>query len=87
MPVVPTDEAYRIALSNGVHSTKIRKIGIPVHPDLLQEKRSKEEIRAALGWEVDKTTLLVVGSKRVSNLVRNLRGINHLSSISCTTRI
>jgi UDP-N-acetylglucosamine:LPS N-acetylglucosamine transferase len=75
--IVPTDKGYRLALTHGLKSAKVRKIGIPVHPDLVQETRTAQEIRAELAWEVDKTTLLVVGSKRVGNLVENLRGINH----------
>jgi 1,2-diacylglycerol 3-beta-galactosyltransferase len=75
--VVPTDKGYRLALTHGMKSAKVRKIGIPVHPDLVNETRSPQEIRKLLGWDADKTTLLVVGSKRVGNLVENLRGLNH----------
>jgi 1,2-diacylglycerol 3-beta-galactosyltransferase len=75
--VVPTDTAYRLALTHGLKSAKVRKIGIPVHPDLSKETRSPQEIREAVGWDKDRSTLLVVGSKRVSNLIENLRGINH----------
>lgn len=75
--VVPTDTGYRLALTHGLKSAKVRKIGIPVHPNLTKETRSPQEIRESLGWEKDLTTLLVVGSTRVGNLVENLRGINH----------
>jgi len=75
--IVPTDTGYRLALTYGLKSAKVRKIGIPVHPDLSKESRSPQEIREALAWERDRTTLLVVGSSRVTNLVENLRGINH----------
>lgn len=75
--VVPTDKGYRLALTHGLKSAKVRKIGIPVHPDLVQETRTVQEIRESLDLDVNKTTLLVVGSKRVGNLVENLRGVNH----------
>lgn len=75
--VVPTRQAYDLALRYKLPPEKVRLIGIPVHPALAQERRAPAEIRAALGWLPDKTTVLLAGSKRLPNLVEKLRGLNH----------
>lgn len=75
--VVPTDIGAKRASEQGLLKSKIRQIGIPVNPTILDESRSIAEIRQDFGWDVDKTTIVVVGSIRVSNLVENLHGLNH----------
>jgi 1,2-diacylglycerol 3-beta-galactosyltransferase len=75
--IVPTQTAYDLALKYGLPPERVRLIGIPVHPGISREVRPAAEVRAALGWQVDLTTLLVVGSKRVRNLPEVLRAINH----------
>jgi len=75
--VVPTDKGAKLASDNGLLKSKVRKIGIPVNPTIVEETRSGLEIRHELGWDKGKTTICVVGSKRVSNLVENLHGLNH----------
>ena len=75
--VVPTDKGAKLAHDNGLLKAKVRKIGIPVNPTIVEETRSALEIRHELGWDKGKTTICVVGSKRVSNLVENLHGLNH----------
>lgn len=75
--VVPTDIGAKLASDHGLLKSKVRQIGIPVNPSILEESRSVSEIREELGWDVEKTTIVVVGSTRVSNLVENLHGLNH----------
>lgn len=75
--VVPTDIGAKLASKNGLLKSKVRRIGVPVNPATSQEDRTPQQIRTALGWEQDRTTITVVGSKRVSNLVENLHGLNH----------
>ncbi|MGB7337883.1 MAG: glycosyltransferase [Phototrophicaceae bacterium] len=75
--VVPTDIGVKLASNHGLLKSKVKKIGIPVNPSITQEKRTSAQIREELGWEQDKKTIVVVGSKRVSNLVENLHGLNH----------
>lgn len=71
----PTGNIYRLALQNGLSKRRVRLTGLPVNPRIAGETRSKAELRAALGWESDLTTLLVVGSNRsrqTAAVVRNL---------------
>lgn len=75
--VVPTPEAFELALKYGVRQDKVRLIGIPVSPALSKDEGSKPELRARLGWRPDLTTLLAVGSRRVPRLAEMLRGLNH----------
>jgi 1,2-diacylglycerol 3-beta-galactosyltransferase len=75
--VVPTEEARRLAMEAGVRDDELRVIGIPVNPALGKASRRKAEGRRRLGWRTDLTTVLVVGSKRVSRLGEMLRGLNH----------
>lgn len=75
--VVPTDIGYKLALDNGIREAKVKQIGIPVNPKIADETRPADEIRHELGWDLNKKTIIVVGSKRVSDLVDNLRGLNH----------
>jgi 1,2-diacylglycerol 3-beta-galactosyltransferase len=75
--VVPTEVGYNLAVEHGLREDKVKQIGIPVHPKLLEENRTQAELIKTLGWFPDKRVILVVGSKRVSNLSENLRGLNH----------
>ena len=75
--VVPTDIGAKLASDHGLLKAKIRQIGIPVNPTILDETRTVEEIRQEHGWDLNKKTIIVVGSSRVSNLVENLHGLNH----------
>jgi 1,2-diacylglycerol 3-beta-galactosyltransferase len=43
----------------------------------LEEKRSKSDIRTALGLQPDLVTLLVLGSKRIDGVPEILSGVNH----------
>jgi 1,2-diacylglycerol 3-beta-galactosyltransferase len=60
----PTGAVYRQALEQGLPKGKVQLTGLPVNPQLARETRSKAELRMALGWEPDLTTVLVVGSSR-----------------------
>jgi 1,2-diacylglycerol 3-beta-galactosyltransferase len=74
--VVPTQEAYNLALGYGFPQEKLRLLGIPVNPQFTKTQGSLSQRRAALGWD-DLTTVLIVGGKRVRNLSDLLRVINH----------
>jgi 1,2-diacylglycerol 3-beta-galactosyltransferase len=65
------------ALNHGLAPDQVQVTGIPVNPELATEKRSREEIRAELGWRTDMTTVLAVGSKRVDRLLDTLNVLNH----------
>lgn len=61
---VPTDQVYQQALDHGLSEEKVFLSGLPVQPAIAHEKRDKAAIRKSLGWEVDLTTGLIVGSVR-----------------------
>jgi 1,2-diacylglycerol 3-beta-galactosyltransferase len=75
--IVPTEAVRDLALEHGIAEARIKITGIPVHPDLARESRDRCAIRAELGWQQDKTTVLAVGSKRVGHLFGALRALNH----------
>ena len=75
--LVPTEEAYEQALSSGLTPEVARLTGIPVNPVFARERRNKFAIRAELGWAPNITTALVVGSKRIKNLMGFLNLLNH----------
>jgi 1,2-diacylglycerol 3-beta-galactosyltransferase len=75
--VVPTPMVRELAIDAGLPPEKIQEIGIPVHPRLAQETREKALIRAELGWDQNRTTILAVGSKRVEHLGPILNVLNH----------
>jgi len=75
--LVPTQETYEQALREKFLPEKVRVTGIPVNPEILREKRTPGEIRAAFGWKPELTTALIVGSKRVRNLLRVVHVLNH----------
>jgi 1,2-diacylglycerol 3-beta-galactosyltransferase len=56
---------------------QIRITGIPVDPALVNERRTQAGVRAELGLEPDRATLLAVGSKRIRKFLDPLRAINH----------
>ncbi|MCS6849347.1 MAG: glycosyltransferase [Anaerolineae bacterium] len=75
--VVPTQEAYDLAVKSGVREDKIRLIGIPVNPALSKDEGPKDALRTRLGWRPNLTTILAIGSARVPKLGEMLRGLNH----------
>jgi UDP-N-acetylglucosamine:LPS N-acetylglucosamine transferase len=75
--LVPTDTVKKLAIKNGVKEERIRITGIPVSPHLADNTRSKEDIRASLGWDPYLPAFLAVGSQRVERLVDTLNVLNH----------
>ncbi len=78
--LVPTTIVRDQALHFGLSEEQVRVTGIPVNPDLASDQRSRAEIRAALGWRSDLTTVLAVGSKRVDRLLDTLNVLNHFGA-------
>lgn len=77
---VPNRYVAELAMNYGLAPEKITISGIPVHPDLVRETRSKNEIRKELGLEPDIPTILAVGSRRVEHLLDSLYVINHFGT-------
>ena len=77
LTVVPTPQVYTLAVDAGLPPDKLAIIGIPVHPRLSEDQRSKSELRAELGWDPSLITLLAVGSKRVAAMDEVLNVLNH----------
>ncbi|MEI6873709.1 MAG: glycosyltransferase [Spirochaetota bacterium] len=77
LTVVPTTLGRKLAIKAGLAPGRVEVIGIPVHPKISAESRSKAELRAELGWKADLTTVLVVGSKRVKKLLEMMNVLNH----------
>ena len=77
LTIVPTQAARGIGIAQGLPPHSLLIYGIPVHPAIANERRSKTEIRRALGWRDDRVTLLAVGGTRVRNLPEVLHVLNH----------
>ncbi len=77
LTLVPTSIVRDLAIASGLPPDRVEITGIPVHPRLSEETRDKAAIRQELGWHVDLTTILAVGSKRVGNLSGVLHVLNH----------
>jgi len=75
--LVPNSLVADLATSYGVDPEKVIITGIPVHPNVVRETRSKNEVRAELGWTPYIPTVLAVGSKRVERMIDTLNIINH----------
>ena len=50
LTIVPTEIVRGLALGAGIRPDRVEVIGIPVHPRISAETRSKSELRAELGW-------------------------------------
>ena len=74
---VATPALETLAIKHGMNPDSIHVTGIPVHPKIANETRSKAEIRKELGWDSNLTTFLAVGSRRVENLTDTLNILNH----------
>jgi 1,2-diacylglycerol 3-beta-galactosyltransferase len=77
MCLVPTTEVQKLALTNGMAASKIHITGIPVSPAYVTNKKSKQEIRKELGWDLSLPTFIAVGSRRADRLVEALNVLNH----------
>lgn len=78
--LVPNEGVRDLGIGYGVPEDKIHITGIPVHPAISLEKRSKAEVRSALGWDPVLATILAVGSRRVEHLMEVLNVINHFGA-------
>ncbi len=61
---VPTEQVYQQALDQDLPEEKVFLSGLPVQPAIARETRDKATIRKSLGWDLDLTTGLIVGSVR-----------------------
>jgi len=75
--LVPTERVRDEALEAGLIHDAVRMTGIPVNPGYANPNPSQDEARAALGLDLQRTTLLAVGSSRVPNLLDAVRVVNH----------
>lgn len=75
--LVPTPQVRSLALKAGLPVESVQITGIPVNPRLADRQTSKLDLRRALGWDEQRTTVLVTGSQRVRNLPEILRAFNH----------
>jgi 1,2-diacylglycerol 3-beta-galactosyltransferase len=78
--LVPTVEVGKLAQRNGVPEEKIYITGIPIHPSISCENRSKAAIRRELGWNEELITVLAVGSQRSNQISDTLNVLNHYGS-------
>ncbi len=75
--LVPTPDVQKQAIRAGIASKKVVVSGIPVSTTIPNEQRTKSQIRAELGIDQERFTILVAGSKRVDGLPDILDGLNH----------
>lgn len=75
--LVPNEIVQDLAVSYGLSREQTVVTGIPVNPELANDRRTAEEIRRELGWETGITTFLAVGGRRVDRLVDTLNVLNH----------
>ncbi len=75
--LVPTRQAHKKALRNGVPPDRVHITGVPVHPRFGAETRPQVEIRADLGWQPDLPAVLLVGGTRVRKVSDIARLIDH----------
>ncbi len=73
---VANDEIRAEAIASGIAAEKVIASGIPVHPKISMEERSRLQIRKDLGWNLRLPALLVVGSRRVNHLIPALESLN-----------
>jgi 1,2-diacylglycerol 3-beta-galactosyltransferase len=75
--LVPTERVRDLALKHHLPEERVLVTGLPVHPRIAGVGEDKRALRERLDWPTDLTTLLVVGSRRVSRLPEMLRAVNH----------
>lgn len=75
--LVPNEFVATLAVDSGLTEETVRVTGIPVSPDILNETRPADSIRAELGWQTGLTTILAVGSTRTEKLLDAVNVINH----------
>ncbi len=67
------------AVANGIPPSRISISGIPVDPDFKTRLTPQPETRRRLGLDPDLTTLLFVGSRRVSGIFEHLEALENFS--------
>ncbi len=72
--IVPTEGAYQRALKNKVRPEKLKVIGLPISQRFSAPPGDKQQLRQALGWRPDLTTVLLVGGGE---------GMGPLQEIAC----
>jgi 1,2-diacylglycerol 3-beta-galactosyltransferase len=75
--MVPTPSVRELALTYGFHESRVHVTGIPVNPAIARTERPPREVRASLGMDPDRLTVLAVGSRRVEHLKEALHVVNH----------
>jgi len=58
---VPTAEAYRQALHQGLSPQQLRQYGLPIRPEFGRMPRPKEDVRRALGLDAYLPNVLLIG--------------------------
>jgi len=85
--LVPTQAALERGKHCGVATEKMRVTGLPVHPSFMNGLVGQEESRAALGWEQDTPTILIVGGgDGMGRLYETARAIND-QNLNCQLAI
>jgi 1,2-diacylglycerol 3-beta-galactosyltransferase len=74
--LVPTPFVAQKALQQGLPRDRVIVTGLPVNPRLGQPV-DREALRAQLGWQPDRVTALLTGSKRVHRLGPVAQALNH----------
>lgn len=59
--IVPTDEAFRRGVKNGMRPEQMTVVGMPVAERFTHSPGDRSQIRAELGWEYGKPLVLMVG--------------------------
>jgi 1,2-diacylglycerol 3-beta-galactosyltransferase len=59
--VVPTEEAFRRGLKNGMRAEQMTVVGMPVANRFCQPQGDRAQIRARLGWSNEQAVVLMVG--------------------------
>jgi 1,2-diacylglycerol 3-beta-galactosyltransferase len=59
--IIPTQQAVKKAIRANIKPDKLKVIGLPVADRFCKPPGDKHALRKKLGWEINKTTLLLVG--------------------------
>jgi 1,2-diacylglycerol 3-beta-galactosyltransferase len=72
-----SDQVMQEALENGIPQERVILSGIPVKAALADRSKGKSEIRKELGWNPNLKTILIVGSRRVENILPCLQAMDN----------
>jgi 1,2-diacylglycerol 3-beta-galactosyltransferase len=75
--IVPNEIVKNIAIKSGIEPERINVVGIPVNPRITKIDKNKKLLRQKINIDVDKSTIFVVGGKRVENLLSTVNVLNH----------